>query len=148
MNIDRRMLAAAAARAAPIDGILLDPGPAGLPPPAAAQGRTDIREARTAAPEQNGGAAFAAAAAIDPRLQLMVAAPAAGPVPGTDRQLATADAVGTALWRVPAHSGRLILPIGGDPSAAQRRGATALALCPWDGRPLPGFSAATFPWLP
>lgn len=145
---DAAMLAAAATRAAPIDGLLLDPGPAGLPPPAQGQTRTDIRKARIAHGDRSGGAAFAAAAAIDPRLQLMLAAPVAGPGPDTDRQLAAADAPGAAQWLVPAHSGRLVVPVGQDPAAAQRQGATALALCPWDGKPLPGFSAATFPWLP
>jgi hypothetical protein len=141
-------LAAAAARAAPIDGLLFDPGPAGMGPPADGQTRADIRAARPADPGGTIGAAFAAAVAIDPRLRLMVAAPAAGPGPGTDRQLAPTDAAGAKAWLVPAHSGRLVVPAGDDPGAVQRQGATALALCPWNGTPLPGFSAATFPWLP
>lgn len=141
-------LAAAAARAAPIDGLLFDPGPAGQAPPSTGQTRTDIREARPAAPGDAVGAAFAAAAAIDPRLRLMVTAPVAGPGPGVDRQMAPSGASGAAQWLVPAHSGRLILPASGNPAAAQRQGATALSLCPWDGKPLMGFSAATFPWLP
>ena len=110
--------------------------------------RTDIRAARPADPGGPAGAVLSAATAIDPRLRLMVAAPAAGPGPGIDRQLAPADAPSAQAWLVPAHSGRLVLPAGTDPGAAQRRGATALSLCPWDGTPRKGFSAATFPWLP
>lgn len=145
---DAAVLAAAAARAAPIDGLLFDPGPAGVAPPAEGMTRTDIRAARPADPGGPAGAVLSAATAIDPRLRLMVAAPAAGPGPGIDRQLAPADAPGAQAWLVPAHSGRLVLPAGTDPGAAQRRGATALSLCPWDGTPRKGFSAATFPWLP
>lgn len=145
---DAGVLAAAAARAAPIDGLLFGPGPGGLAPPAAGQTRTDIRGARPAEPGGAIGVAFAAGAAIDPRLRLMVAAPTAGPGAGTDRQLASLEAPGARAWLVPAHSGRLVVPAGGDPGAVQRQGATALSLCPWDGKPLKGFSAATFPWLP
>ncbi len=145
---DAAELAAAAARAAPIDGLLFEPGPAGLAPPTAGQTRTDIRAARSVDPGGAVGAGFAAAAAIDPRLRLMVAAPLAGPGPGTDRQLAPREAPGGQAWLTPAHSGRLVVPAGTDPAAVQRQGATALSLCPWDGKPLKGFSAATFPWLP
>lgn len=145
---DAAVLAAAAARAAPIDGLLFDPGTGGAPPPAQGQTRTDIRAARQSAPLGAVGEAFAAAAAIDPRLRLMVTAPTAGPGPGTDRQLVSLDAPGAQAWLVPAHSGRLVVPAGTDPAAQQRQGATALSVCPWDGKPLKGFSAATFPWLP
>jgi hypothetical protein len=78
----------------------------------------------------------------------MVTAPAAGPGAGTDRQLASLDAPDAQAWLVPAHSGRLVVPAGADPDTVQRQGATALLLCPWNGKPLKGFSAATFPWLP
>lgn len=145
-------LAAAAARAAPIDGLLVDPAPAGALPPEAAPTVTAIRAARSAAPATAIADLFAKAAAIDPRLRLLVAAPDAGPGSGTDRQLAAPAGSGTAPWLVPAHSGRLLLPVGGTADegvgALQRSGATALALCPWNGEPVPGFSAATFPWLP
>ncbi len=156
-------LLADAARAAPIDGLLLPAAAAGeaaVPPPATPPSRADIRASRAAAADP-AVRLFRAAEAIDPRLRLWVAGPAP-PGPAVDRVVLVGAAAGLAApgWRSPLHSGRVVETLAGSaPQEArramrlrQRAGATALALCPWDpattARLAPTFSGATVPWRP
>jgi peptidoglycan/xylan/chitin deacetylase (PgdA/CDA1 family) len=158
-------LAAAAARAAPIDGIIID-GAGVAAPPATAPAPADLRAAREGVSDE-ASKAFAAAVAIDPRLRLLLAersAHAVGPPAYAERLLVPdpvdVSALGLAGWLEPATSGRAVLAV---PSAApgpqvrsiralQAEGATALSLCPFDPAGLsmiaPAFSAAQFPWRP
>jgi peptidoglycan/xylan/chitin deacetylase (PgdA/CDA1 family) len=117
--------------------------------------------------------AYRGAAAIDPRLRLMLAsAPVAGPPDWTDMALLgpNADAAAVAAlarrlrsegWLRPDVAGRVALGLPADPARqvdairqAQRQAASAFALCP---QPLSlppsaalaaAFSAATYPYRP
>lgn len=151
------MLLADAARAAPIDGIVLPAGGEAAPAPPAPPSRAELRAAR-AASDAAPVRLFAAASALDPRLQLILAGPPTPP-PEADRALVPAPAQGLKAlgWRKPENAGRLVETLGsGSPArlrqaveTLQRQGATGLALCPWPGpKPAPGFSAATSPWRP
>lgn len=151
-------LAADIARAAPIDGLLLD-GDGAAPPPGQSLSTSDIRAARETAVGR-AFRVFAGAAKVDPRLRLILALPEAGPPDGANRALLPPGVPPAPEWMQPAHSGRLVLTLAdGAPRAqgaavrqAQLRGGTAFALCPW--RPgdslllAPDFSAASFPRRP
>jgi peptidoglycan/xylan/chitin deacetylase (PgdA/CDA1 family) len=152
-------LAADIARAAPIDGLLLEGDAAeAAPPPAQPPTVGDIRTARD---DASGRAqrVFAGAAEADPRLRLLLAQPAAGPGPAVDRALLPPGAAG-GPWLTPAHAPRVVLTLPDGDARAQRAavrdaqldGATALALCPWKPGTAtllgPAFSAATFPRRP
>jgi hypothetical protein len=126
-------LAAAAARVAPIDGLLLErPDPPTL---------------------------FEAARRIDPRLQLVTIADDPQPADRRIVDAAPAEAAAAGLL-APAVSGRTLLAVPQDSPAAARafvpaaqaRGATGFALCPFDlanaASLAPAFSAARFPWRP
>lgn len=117
--------------------------------------------------------AYRSAAAIDPRLRLMLAAPATGgPADWADMALLEpqADATATGMlarrlrdqgWLRPDVAGRVALSLPADRGQqidairqAQRQTASALALCP-QPPPLPppaglasAFSAATYPYRP
>jgi hypothetical protein len=116
---------------------------------------------------------YRAAAAIDPRLRLMLAmAQPAGPPGWTDIGLlpssanveeitALANRLRAEGWLQPAVAGRVAFTLPVDPEQqiealrqAQRQGASAFALCP-TAPPLPApdalsaaFSAATYPYKP
>jgi peptidoglycan/xylan/chitin deacetylase (PgdA/CDA1 family) len=151
-------LAGDIARAAPIDGLLLE-GAEAAPPPAAGLTSADVRRAR-AASDSRAARVFSGAAAIDPRLRLLVTQPAAGPPDGADRAVLPPAAPEAPAWLDPAHSGRLVQTLADTGPTAQRAeirsaqqaGATALALCPWrpgeNGLLAPAFSAASFPRRP
>lgn len=153
-------LLADAARAAPIDGVVLPSETSLSPAPPLPPSRADVRAARADSADAT-ARLFAAAAAIDPRLRLVLAGRGTPP-PHADRALLpvpepTLAALG---WRAPEHGGRVVETL--EPAAPaslrrriralQREGATALALCPWvPGETLriaPAFSAATTPWRP
>ncbi|WP_374388012.1 poly-beta-1,6-N-acetyl-D-glucosamine N-deacetylase PgaB [Sandaracinobacter sp.] len=155
-------LAASAAKAAPIDGLVIAGGAHAEQPPASAPSPADLRAARQAAGDR-AVRLFAPAAAIDPRLSLLTAGQW-GPAPTAERRLQT-DGPGTAAlagagWMAPANSGRVVLAVpGGTPAGqraavreAQRAGATAFLTCPFDpataARLAPFLSSATFPYVP
>jgi biofilm PGA synthesis lipoprotein PgaB len=153
-------LLADAARAAPIDGIVLPAEGARDPPPPVPPSRADLRAAR-ATSGADPARLFAAAARIDPRLRLILSGPAT-PHAGADRALLPAPQPELARlgWRNPDHAGRMVetLPLASPRTSRrsirdlQRQGATALALCPWNPgetvHTAPAFSAATTPWRP
>jgi biofilm PGA synthesis lipoprotein PgaB len=152
-------LAADIARAAPLDGLLLESdADAAELPPATPPTLGDIRTARTVA-EGRAQRVFASAAEADPRLRLLLAQPAAGPGPGVNRALLPTGAPGGA-WLTPAHTARVVLTLPDSDASSQQAavreaqlgGATALALCPWKPGTAtllaPAFSAATFPRRP
>jgi biofilm PGA synthesis lipoprotein PgaB len=125
-------LATAAARVAPIDGLLLDvPAPPAL---------------------------FEAARRIDPRLQLLTLA--GDPQPADRRIVETSPPAAAAGLLDPAVSGRTLFSVPPAPPAAARSfvlraqalGVTGFALCPFDPAQAaslaPAFSAARFPWRP
>jgi|FEC22Drversion2_1045045.scaffolds.fasta_scaffold00662_21 poly-beta-1,6-N-acetyl-D-glucosamine N-deacetylase len=116
--------------------------------------------------------AFRGAAAIDPRLRLMLVAPADGAPPdwadmamlGPNADASATTAVARRLrgegWLRPDVAGRLALGLPAQPGQqveairqAQRLGATAFALCPQSPLPPPAplaaaFSASTYPYRP
>jgi peptidoglycan/xylan/chitin deacetylase (PgdA/CDA1 family) len=155
-------LAAAAARVAPLDGLLIaDPAHAAAPP-ATAPDPGAVRATRAASPNR-AAQLFAPAAALDSRLRLITAG-AWGPAADSDRRIVAAGPAAAGLaaagWLAPAASGRTVIPLpDGDAAtmakalnAAQRLGATAFLACPFDAGTLaglaPAFSAATFPHRP
>lgn len=152
---------AAAARAAPIDGVVL-PGEGGALAlaPAGPPSLAERRHARAAAADHPAARLFGAASEIDPRLRLILAGPGTPP-PFADRQLLPAPEPQLAAlgWRAPDHSGRIVEALAGSPAevgqqlqALQREGASGFALCPWNpaqsSELAPAFSAAGFPWRP
>ena len=162
------------------DGVVIDmPAPAALGP-IVADRPEDIRARRAAlnpnrldAPARLGLAAYRAAAAIDPRLRLMLAMDQpAGPPDWADiallppsedvRQIvALAGGLRAEGWLRPDVSGRVAFSLPVEPEQqvealrqAQRQGASDFALCP--GAPMlppsaalaAAFSAATYPYRP
>lgn len=155
-------LGADAARAAPIDGLLIADVSLATAPPTDAPSPADVRARRAASPSR-AAQLFAPAAAIDPRLR-MITDGAWGPAADSDRRVvsrgqATAT-LAAAGWLAPQATGRVIIPLQGALAvdqanamqAAQRQGATAFLACPWDAatkaRLAKTFSAATFPHRP
>jgi hypothetical protein len=155
-------LGADAARNAPIDGLLIADPAAATTPPAVAPNRTMLRAARAASPTR-AAQLFAPAAAIDPRLRLITAG-AWGPAEDADQRILTSgpdhDALRKSGWLAPEATGRTVLPLQGESTAAQiaflqsaqRKGASAFYACPWDktnpAALARAFSAATFPHRP
>ena len=155
-------LGADAARAAPIDGLLVADPASAMAPPAVAPRPADVRAARVAGPTR-AAQLFAPAAAIDPRLRLITDGEWGPTADGDRRVVATGNAIATLAasgWLTPESSGRVVISIpagsASDQSAilqaAQRQGATSFLACPWDAstkaRLAKAFSAATFPHRP
>ena len=161
-----RAFAADIARAAPIDGLLIEGAASAVPAPASAPSPEAVRAAR-AADTSAAARLFAGAAAIDRRLRLTLVAPSAPPVgapPHADAVLLPAaghtPALATGGWLAGGNSGRVIQMLPPGPPAEtraalrrlQQQGGTAAALCPWSpadtGALAPDLSAATFPARP
>jgi len=148
------MLLADAARAAPIDGLVLPADGALAAAPAVRPTRAAHRAARAVSDAPH-ARLFRAAAAIDPRLRLVTEG-AVTPDATADRALlpAAEPRLAGLGWRTPSNSGRVVEAVAApaEMRALQRQGATALALCPWNPsrtpRFAPVFSGATVPWRP